>query len=61
MIKSAIHKIVKSHLTSFGEYIYEFADLKGLLKGKFDGYSCGISIARKLNDKILDDYRSSVC
>ena len=49
-----ISEIVKKHLTPFEEYIYGFANLTGLLDDKYDGYHYGISIARKLNDKIVD-------
>jgi epoxyqueuosine reductase len=58
MIKSAIQKILKSHLIPTNNYIYGFADLTGLLHKKFEGYSYGISIGRKLDDKIIDGIRN---
>ena len=54
MSNQLIHNIVKRHLNPADKYIYGFANLTGLLPSKFDGYSFGISIARKLDDNIID-------
>ena len=54
MINSTIHEILKTHLIPSENYIYGFANLTGLLHKKFDGYSYGISIRRKLDDSIID-------
>lgn len=51
MIKSLIEK----HLIPREEYIYGFADLRGLIPPKFSNYEFGISIGRKLDDKIIED------
>jgi epoxyqueuosine reductase len=49
-----IEEILKSHLQPEDQYIYGFADLKGLLDPKFKGFNYGISIGRKLENKIVD-------
>ena len=54
MSNQLIHDIVKRHLHPADSYIYGFANLTGLLPSRFDGYSFGISIARKLDDNIID-------
>jgi epoxyqueuosine reductase len=59
MIKSTIQKILKSHLIPSNNYIYGFADLSGLLHKKFYGFSYGISIGRKLDDKIIDGIKDA--
>ncbi len=59
MITAITHEIVKHHLAPMGEYIYGFANLTGLLDNKFNGYSYGISIARKLDDKIIDGIKDA--
>jgi epoxyqueuosine reductase len=49
-----IESILKSHLIPVENYIYGFADLRGLLSPKFSGFNYGISIGRILNDEIVD-------
>jgi len=55
MSNQLIHDIVQRHLNPPGKYIYGFANLTGLLPAGFEGYSSGISIARKLDDDIIDE------
>lgn len=50
----AIEKIITEHLVPSHDYIYGFADLSGLLDKKFSGFRYGISILRRLDDKIVD-------
>jgi epoxyqueuosine reductase QueG len=50
-----IKQIIENHLTPREEFIFGFADLRGLLHDRFSGYQFGISIGRKLNSGILDD------
>jgi epoxyqueuosine reductase len=57
--QTAIHKILKSHLVPSDNYIYGFANLSGLLHKKFMGYSYGLSIGRKLDDRILDGIKDA--
>ena len=54
MSNSQIHQILKTHLIPANNFLYGFANLSGLLHPKFDGYSYGISILRRLDDKIVD-------
>ena len=49
-----IEEIIKSHLLPEELYIFGFADLTGLLDPKFDEYTSGISIGRKLDDVYVD-------
>jgi epoxyqueuosine reductase len=49
-----IKNIIKKHLTPSEDFIFGFADLHGLIDRKFDGFYYGISIGRKLDDKIID-------
>jgi epoxyqueuosine reductase len=49
-----IEEILVKHLVPEQDYIYGFADLKGLLDKKFDGFNWGISIGKKLSDNIVD-------
>ena len=49
-----IEEIIKSHLQPGNQYIFGFADLKGLLHKKFEGFNWGVSIGRKLDDNIVD-------
>lgn len=37
-----------------GDFIFGFADLKGLLSSKFDGFQFGISLGKRLENKIID-------
>jgi hypothetical protein len=36
------------------KFMFAFADLKGLLQEKYSGFDYGLSIARKLDDGIID-------
>jgi epoxyqueuosine reductase QueG len=49
-----IRSIVERNLIPAGDFILGFADLHGLLEKKFDGFPYGISIGKKLEDKIVD-------
>ncbi len=46
-------------MTPSDRYIYGFADLSGLLDKKFDGFSYGISIGRKLDVNIIDGIKDA--
>ena len=59
MINSTILEILKTHLIPADNYIYGFANLTGLLHKKFDGYSYGISIGRRLDDSIIDGIKEA--
>lgn len=50
-----IADLVEKHLRPRDEFIYGFADLRGLLQPGFSGYPFGISIGKKLDDRILDN------
>ncbi len=49
-----ISKIVKNNLIPSGDFIFGFADLRGLLSNKFDGFNFGISIGKRLENNIID-------
>lgn len=49
-----ITDIVKNNLIPAGDFIFGFADLQGLISSKFGSYQYGISIGRKLEDKVID-------
>jgi len=49
-----IEQILEKHLQPRDQYIYGFADLTGLLDPKFEGFNYGISIGRKLDNRIVD-------
>jgi epoxyqueuosine reductase len=49
-----VKEIINACLEDPRQYIWGFADLKGLLNGKYAGYPYGIVIGRKLNDAIID-------
>ncbi len=59
MSNQLIHDIVKRHLNPFNMYIYGLANLTGLLPSMYNGYSFGISIARKLDDDIIDGIKDA--
>jgi epoxyqueuosine reductase QueG len=59
MINSTIHEILESYLIPSDKYIYGFANLSLLLHKKFDGYSYGISIGRRLDDRIIDGIKNA--
>lgn len=50
-----IEDVVKEHLRPSSEYIYGFADLRGLLHEKYKHYTYGISIGKQLHYKIVDE------
>jgi epoxyqueuosine reductase len=51
---SQLREILLPHLLPSSLYIYGFANLSGLLRPEFGGYRYGISIARRLDDRIVD-------
>lgn len=50
-----IHQIVEDHLSPRNLFIYGTADLHGMIPEKFHRYPYGITIGRRLDDKIIDD------
>jgi len=50
-----ISGLVEKHLIPRDEFIFGFADLRGLIHPRFSDYPFGISIGRKLDDKIIDN------
>ncbi len=50
-----IADIIERHLRPRDEFIYGFADLRGLIPPRFSNYPFGISIGRRLDDRIVDD------
>jgi len=53
MVNKRIESILKERLNS-SIYEYGFADLSGLLFGRYKSFSYGISILRKLDDSIIN-------
>jgi epoxyqueuosine reductase len=53
-MSSLIKCILEHHLVPSGEYIFGFADLNGLVDKNFGMFTYGISIGRRLDDKIID-------
>lgn len=51
---SDIEAIVKSQFQPGTDYIFGFADLRGLLTDEFAAFNSGISICRRLDDRIID-------
>jgi epoxyqueuosine reductase QueG len=49
-----IHEILRDILFPPGDYIYGTADLTGLIAKKFSPYRYGISIGKRLDDRIVD-------
>lgn len=49
-----IRSILQRYLEPASQYIYGFADLRGLLNKKFEDFNYGISIGRKLNPEIIE-------
>jgi len=49
-----IREIIRKHLQPETEFIFGFADLNELISSRFNGYKYGISIGRKLDDRIID-------
>ena len=50
--------IIKKNLIPFEDFIFGFADLHGLVDKKFNGFHYGISIGKRLDDKIIDDIKN---
>jgi epoxyqueuosine reductase len=50
-----ISNTVKCNLIPSRDFIFGFADLRGLINKKFDGFRFGISIGKKLEDRIIDN------
>lgn len=50
-----IRGIIKRNLIPPEDFIFGFADLRGMLARKFRGYHFGISIGKKLDHKIVDN------
>jgi len=59
MITAITHEIVRHHLIPIDEYIYGFANLAGLIDKKFNGYTSGISIGKRLDDSIIDGIKGA--
>jgi epoxyqueuosine reductase len=49
-----IEEIIKRRLVPSSDYIYGFANIKGLLDDEFNQYPYGISIGKHLDDRIID-------
>lgn len=49
-----IKDIIEKNLVPDREYIYGFADLHGLLPEMYSGFTYGISIGKRLDDRIID-------
>jgi epoxyqueuosine reductase QueG len=49
-----IIEAVKKNLIPSEDFIFGFADLHGLINKKYTGYNYGISIGKRLEDKIID-------
>jgi epoxyqueuosine reductase len=54
MLNARMKSILKEELNPEGRFLYGFADLRGLLAPKFEGFISGISILRRLDDRIVD-------
>jgi len=54
--KDSLHdkRYLKNNLTPLDEYIYGTGDLTGLIDKKFGEYRFGISIGKKLDNRIID-------
>ena len=50
-----IRTIIENHLEPRQDYIFGFADLKGLLPKIYAGYDFGISIGKRLDDRIINE------
>jgi epoxyqueuosine reductase len=54
-MKSAkVKQIVEDQLKPAEDFIFGFANLKGIIGKKYNGYPCGISIGKKLDNRIID-------
>jgi len=52
-----ITEIISKHLNPTTEFIFGFASLHGLLNKRFYGFNYGISIGKRLNNRIIDDLK----
>jgi epoxyqueuosine reductase len=52
--QSKMEQIIEHHLVPLPDFIYGFADLRGLLHEEFINFPYGISIGKRLDDRILD-------
>jgi len=53
-----IESIIESYLQPREDFIFGFADLRGLLNKKFSRYQFGISIGKRLDDQIIDNLKN---
>lgn len=51
---TAIEQIIKKRLIPSSDFIYGLANLNGLLPDEYKNYSLGISIGKRLDDKIVN-------
>lgn len=54
LVQTLIEEAIRTYLLPSEEFIYGFADLRGLLDPEFRKFNYGISIGKKLNSEILD-------
>ncbi len=52
-----ISEIIKKNIVPLQDFIFGFADLQGLIDKKYNDFYYGISIGKRLNDKIIDDIK----
>ncbi len=53
-----VKQVIEKFLIPAGNYIVGFADLKGLIDAKFNGYQYGISIGKRLDNAIIDKIKN---
>jgi hypothetical protein len=53
-LQQAIVEIIRQIVPEDGEHIWGFADLSGLLHKRFKGFDYGISIGKRLDDRVMD-------
>lgn len=53
-----IQDVITSFLKPPSDFIYGFADLQGLLDVKYIDYKYGISIGKRLDDKVVDELKN---
>jgi len=54
MKQELIEGMVRKHLLPSADFIFGFADLRGLLDPEYDAFPYGISIGKKLDDRIVN-------
>jgi epoxyqueuosine reductase QueG len=57
MTPKIIQEILDKHLIPKQDYIYGFADLQNIIDDQFNDYQYGISIGKRLTDRIVDKVR----